>query len=82
MGHIAADQANELISSCLQFPDIFKLRTAVLVRITFLQFWFIQIDTEQGINCLLPRHPAIRIDRMQVQLPALRIISDLVLRLP
>ena len=80
--HITAAQTNLLIPSCLQFPDIFKSRTAVLVRITFTVL-VIQIDREQGEHFAFRlKLPACWVNRMQVQPTLPPIISDPVRHLP
>lgn len=53
-GYITAAQTNLLIPSCLQFPDIFKSRTAVLVRITFYSSGYPNWQGTGGAFCLPP----------------------------
>lgn len=81
-GYITTAQTNLLIPSCLQFPDIFKSRTAVLVRITFYSSGYPNWQGTGGHFAFRLKLPACWVNRMQVQPTLPPIISDPVRHLP
>lgn len=67
---------------CLQFPDRFKSRTAVLVRIDLYSSGLSKLTRNRGWMCLAAYRFRLRADRMQVQLALQPIISDRTLHPP